>query len=113
MVTVMGNVNSEVVKSLSGVLLVANMSNNNWDCTENALNIANKNNRNVIGFITQKRIGDDTMLCMTPGISVDTKSVGDQNYRQTKDIDTDIIIVGRGIYNAEYYEEHAKIYSIL
>ena len=34
MITVMGNVNSSVVEGLSGVLLVANMSNNNFDYTD-------------------------------------------------------------------------------
>jgi uridine monophosphate synthetase len=111
MVTVMGTVNSEVVKGLSGVLLVANMSNNNWDFTENAVNLARENPRNMIGFITQKRIDEDGMMCMTPGISLDTNNIADQNYRSATDVDTDVIIVGRGIYNYDDYAEKAKLYS--
>lgn len=113
MVTVMGNVNSEVVKGLSGVLLVANMSNNDCDYVKEALKTADMNSRNVIGFITQKRIGDSDMFCMTPGININNKKDGDQNYRHVKEVDTDVIIVGRGIYNADNYEEQTKLYSIL
>ena len=94
-------VNSEVVKSLSGVLLVANMSNNNWDFTENAIKLSRENTRNVIGFITQKRILSDNecfFFNMTPGIRLCIDKEGDQKYRNTAD--TDIIIVGRGIYNS-------------
>ena len=111
MVTVMGTVNSEVVKSLSGVLLVANMSNNNWDFTENAIKLSRENTRNVIGFITQKRIDEDNMMCMTPGISLEKSNIGDQNYRSAADVDTDVIIVGRGIYNSKDYIDRAKLYS--
>ena len=38
---------------------------------------------------------------MTPGIRRVAGSVGDQNYRGLDDVDTDILIVGRGIYQAE------------
>lgn len=113
MVTVMGNVNEQVINGLSGVLLVANMSNNKWDYSENAVLLGNKNERNVIGYITQKRIGNDNMFCMTPGINLTCKTISDQNYRIAKDVDTDIFIVGRGIYNSESFEEQAKNYSML
>ena len=110
LVTVMGNVNKDVVRALSGVLLVANMSNNSFDCTENAKQIALENSTNIVGFITQYRIDNNTMLCMTPGISMEKKSIKDQNYRCANDVDTDIIIVGRGIYNDANYIETAKMY---
>lgn len=110
LVTVMGNVNKDVVRALSGVLLVANMSNNSFDCTENAKQLALENSTNIVGFITQYRIDNNTMLCMTPGISMEKKSIKDQNYRCANDVDTDIIIVGRGIYNDANYIETAKMY---
>lgn len=113
MITVMPIVNDEVIKSISGVLIVANMSNNNWDYTEQGRNLAKKNRKNVIGFITQKRIDEEGMLCMTPGISLENTNIADQNYRQAGDVDTDIIIVGRGIYNYDDYAEKAKCYSMI
>jgi orotidine-5'-phosphate decarboxylase len=47
---------------------------------------------------------------MTPGINKETKVVGDQNYRTVNDVDTDIVIVGRGIYNSDNYSESAETY---
>ena len=113
LVTVMGNVNKDVVRALSGVLLVANMSNNSFDCTEHAKHLATQNSENIVGFITQHRIENNTMLCMTPGISMEKKTDKDQNYRHVNDVDTDIIIVGRGIYNDPNYIETAKMYMEL
>jgi uridine monophosphate synthetase len=111
LITVMGNVSDEVVKSLSGVLIVANMSNHSFDSTENAKNLAIANSDRVVGFITQKRLEIENMFCMTPGINLEKKTDGDQNYRPVSEVDTDIIIVGRGIYNNPNYIETAKMYS--
>ena len=47
MITVMGNVNSSVVESLSGVLLVANMSNNNFDYTDLVSELSKKYNIDI------------------------------------------------------------------
>ena len=113
LITVMGNVNSSVVESLSGVLLVANMSNNIFDFTQEALELSKNYKKNIVGFITQKRIEEPHMLCMTPGINIKKKNDNDQNYRTVDDVDTDIIIVGRGIYQNHNYIEECKKYSIL
>ena len=121
MVTVHGSINSKVVEKLSGVLLVANMSNNVWDFTDKVIDIALHNTRNVIGFITQKRIrstevekimlSGTKMWCMTPGISLSKKVDEDQKYRCADDVDTDIIIVGRGIYLSNNYIDDVKKFS--
>ena len=47
---------------------------------------------------------------MTPGINLSNKTIGDQNYRSVSDVDTDIIIVGRGIYQQDNYVEACKKY---
>ena len=47
---------------------------------------------------------------MTPGINKEKTKVGDQNYRTIKDVDTDIVIVGRGIYNSDDYKSSAELY---
>jgi len=112
LVTVMGNVNSEVVSKLSGVVLVTNMSNNNYDYIDNVKEIANNYPERLVGLVTQYRINLNGLINMTPGINKETKVVGDQNYRTVNNIDTDIIIVGRGIYNSDNYTESANIYRI-
>lgn len=42
---------------------------------------------------------------MTPGVSSKKTSIGDQKYRTIDEIDTDIVIIGRAIYNSEDYEK--------
>ena len=107
---VMGNINDDVVTKLSGVVLVANMSNNSFDSTENAITISKTHPERILGFVTQKRILDDNFFNMTPGINITRHKVDDQNYRKKEDVDTDIIIVGRGIYNSDDIVESAEQY---
>ena len=99
MVTVHTLVTPEVVNSLSGVLLVANMSNNDYDFSNKAIKLAIENKRHVVGFISQKRLHND-FICMTPGISLENKKIDDQNHRSISEIDTDFKIIGRAIYNS-------------
>jgi uridine monophosphate synthetase len=112
LVTVSANVVDDTVKKLSGVLLVANMSNNTYDYTDNAIKLASNNPKHVIGFITQKRIELDGFINMTPGVKLNNEKTEDQNYNSVSDIDTDIIIVGRGIYNFDNYIEMAQKYIL-
>jgi 3-keto-L-gulonate-6-phosphate decarboxylase len=49
---------------------------------------------------------------MTPGINNDKISINDQNYRKIEDVKTDIVIVGRGIYNSEDYVGSAEKYRL-
>lgn len=63
------------------------------------LNWLKKNKSNVVGFITQNRIQSD-FICMTPGIGKVEKTIDDQTHRDVKQIDTDIKIIGRGIYES-------------
>ena len=115
MVTVVGNINGEVLKYLSGALLLANMSNNNYDYSDRCIDLSINYQKNIIGFITQKRLNTPVknMVCMTPGVNLRTKCDGDQNYRTVDAIDTDIIIVGRGIYNQKNITSECIKYSKL
>ena len=108
LITVMGNVNSEVISKLSGVILIGNMSNNNYDYIENIKEIMKKYPERIIGIVTQYRI--EGLINMTPGISNRECSIEDQNYRPIQSLDTDIIIVGRAIYNNEDYIASAEMY---
>ena len=105
LITVHASVSPDVVSKLSGVLLIANMSNNNYDLTDNAIQLAKTNPNNVIGFITQKRINYNNLICMTPGISNKNTQIDDQKYTNKKDVDTDYIIIGRAIYNSNNIEK--------
>ena len=101
LVTVHATVTNETIQKLSGAMIIANMSNNNYDHISLAKQLAQNNSNNVAGFITQKRILSDNecfFFNMTPGIRLCIDKEGDQKYRNTAD--TDIIIVGRGIYNS-------------
>ncbi len=113
LITVMGNVNSEVVSKLSGVVLIGNMSNNKYDYIETTTEIANEYPERIIGIVTQYRINLNGLINMTPGINKERYSINDQNYRSASEVDTDIYIVGRGIYNSEDYIESAKYYQLL
>ena len=80
-------------------MIVANMSNNNYDFSEKPENLPKNNKNNVLGYITQKRI-DHEFIHMTPGIGLQ-KSYNKRSAIQTIDqIDTDYVIMGRAIYNS-------------
>ena len=103
MVTVHTLVTPDVIKILPGVLLVANMSNNTYDFSKQAIELAVSNKSNVVGFISQNRLHPD-FCCMTPGIGINHKKIDDQKYRSLSEIDTDIKIIGRAIYQSENLE---------
>ena len=111
MITVMSDVDNKVIENLSGVLLVANMSNKSYNNTEKAVELSEKNADRIIGFITQYKILKENMFNMTPGINIDTNQIDDQCYRDLNNIDTDIIIVGRGIYNSSDYVKASELYK--
>lgn len=113
MVTIHSLVHIDVIRSISGGLIVANMSNNKYDYTSDAIELSKECYNNVVGFITQKRISVEGMVSMTPGIGLNTESVNDQRYRETKDVDTDFIIVGRGIYFGDLDEIEKRVRKIL
>ena len=52
MVTVHSLVTPDVIKKLSGALIVANMSNNTYDFTSESKDLAEECYNNVVGFIT-------------------------------------------------------------
>ena len=107
-VTVHSLVSSEVISKLSGAVIVVNMSNNNYDFTEEGKTLCRENPNNVLGFVTQKRIKIEDLpllICMTPGISHKMSSVSDQKYRTMKDVDTDFFIVGRSLYDSKNIKE--------
>ena len=109
LVTVHGSVADEVLSVLSGAMFVANMSNQTFDYTKKALRLAESHADHITGFITQHRI--DSLICMTPGVNIATKTDMDQNYclPPSKE-ETDVVIVGRGIYETENVRKSAEMY---
>ena len=113
LVTVHSLVTNDVLSVLSGCLIVANMSNNNYNFTEKAIEMAKQSSNNVVGFITQERININDMVCMTPGISSSNSKIDDQKYRTSDEVDTDYIIVGRAIYNSKEDEIEKTVQNIM
>ena len=110
MVTVHTLVSPDVIRQLSGVVLVANMSNNDYDFSERAAILANQHIHHVVGFVTQRRIHNahHSLVCITPGISLMKQNIDDQQYRKSEDVDTDIKIVGRAIYTSNHVLEDVQ-----
>ena len=109
LVTVMGNVNCDVISKLSGVVLIGNMSNNEYDYINNVKLIMDKYPERLVGIVTQYRI--QGLINMTPGIHKDKSIDYDQKYRNPTDVDTDIFIVGRAIYNSDNYIQSVEMYK--
>ena len=86
------------------------MSNNTYDFTTKAIELAKNNTNNVIGFITQKRINCNNMICMPPGIGLSNSNINDQKYKTINSVDTDFIIVGRALYNSTNIKETIKLF---
>ena len=108
LVTVHSLVSSETLSKFSGALLITSMTTLEYSLETKALELIKSNRNNVAGFITQKRIREQDLFCMTPGISLEEKKEADQKYRNYKNVDTDFIIVGRAIYNSLNIEETIK-----
>jgi len=104
-----------------GLLLIAEMSSENnlinKDYTLKTIQMAKENHDFVIGFISQQQLieNDPTFIYMTPGVSIQTKNDNlGQTYlspeRAIIQNKSDIIIVGRGIYQSKDYTQSAKLY---
>ena len=104
-----------------GLLLLAEMSSKGTlakgEYTNETLKMAEDNKDFVIGFITMRKLLDDPcFINMTPGVKL---AEGNDNLGQQyntpenviKNNDSDIIIVGRGIYEANDPIVEAKRYK--
>lgn len=99
-----------------GVLLVAEVSSKDnlidEKYTEKIVKMTENYEDLVAGFITQHKLSDK-FLNITPGINENmVGDIYDQRYKNLDSVDTDFIIVGRGIYESEdvikaaiYYKE--------
>jgi len=101
-----------------GLLLLAEMSCEGClitpDYTQKTVKMAEDNLDVVMGFISQQKLSDcPGLIHMTPGVNLEIK--GDDLGQQYNTPDyvirekgTDVIIVGRGIYQAEKEDQAAK-----
>ena len=91
----------------------------NDDYKNNVMDYTQQYRKDVVGLITQKRQdGDDSILYFTPGINYDVQNdKKDQNYRDPEQAilkdNCDVIIVGRGIIQANDPKKTAEIYKFL
>ncbi len=103
-----------------GCLLIAQMSSKgsltNNSYAQSAYKMAVENNDFIIGFISQSRISSEqTMIHLTPGVNIVSSGDSlDQMYvsPETAIIErgADVIIVGRGITNADNPQDMANLY---
>lgn len=103
-----------------GLLLQAEMSTNGslaiGDYTAATVTMAEAHDDFVIGFMTQRRLSDNPkFLSFTSGVQFDhERDESDQHYRTPAQAigkeENDIIIVGRGIYEAADPKKEAKKY---
>ena len=103
-----------------GLLLLAEMTSAGTlaqgDYTEKSIEIARAHKDFVIGFISTKRLCDDPeFIYMSPGVKLlgGGDNLGQQYLTPEKVIlenESDVIIVGRGIYQAEDPLTEAKKY---
>ncbi len=100
-----------------GVIAIVGMSSNgaltDAHYREEALKVAGSH-PNVIGAVSQNTVPDNLLL-FTPGVSFDSEGDGKgQQYRSPehvfRNLQTDFIIVGRGIYKADDPETAALAY---
>lgn len=87
----------------------------NEDYKEDVLKIAESNNDSVVGYVAQSSFPKSSLIHMCPGISISktSDSLG-QQYRSPEQAiadGADIVIVGRGICNADNIEEIAELYK--
>ncbi len=105
------------------LLLLAEMSSEGnlatGSYTKNALKMAEDHSDFCIGFIAMKKISDDPkFLHLTPGVKkeIGTDKLG-QKYKTPRSVifenQSDVIIVGRGIYQAEDPAKEAKEFAKL
>ncbi len=105
-----------------GLLMLAQMSSKGNLFSEQyikqTVEMAEANQNFVIGFIAQEKLVDDdvNLVTMTPGVQMQVS--GDdlgQNYNTPEDVivkkGSDIIIVGRGIYQAQDPKKAAALYQ--
>lgn len=104
-----------------GLLLLAQMSSKNnlfsKKYTQKTVLEAEKNKNFVMGFVAQEKLSQDNdLITMTPGVNFKSKddNLG-QHYNTPKYVivekKSDIIIVGRGIYEADDPEKTASAYK--
>ena len=101
------------VVAILGMSSKGTLTNKNYQ--EEALSIA-QSHPNVIGGVSQKQLPEELLL-FTPGINMGDSGDGKGQQYNTpehafKNLQTDFIIVGRGIYKAEDAEKSALNYKI-
>ena len=83
------------------------------DYTDSVVSIAKNNKDFILGLVSQNKLNcDSDLMYFTPGICLNrhNDSCG-QNYKNPSDINTDIYIIGRSIYEANNPEDMAMRYK--
>ena len=106
-------------KDMGGLLIAESSSDGNFidlEYRKKVRDLGQKNKEFIMGFICQEKMSGEDFLYFTPGVHLDKKDdeMG-QRYRSVEEAlvrdDCDVVIVGRGIYQANNPGETAKKYS--
>jgi len=111
---------SSVCREDRGILLLAQLSNKgnliDQEYTKQCVSLAEKYPKLVAGLICGERLSDnDGLLHLTPGVNITTDSDNlDQRYHDPNwvinELESDIVIVGRGIYQSKDPLKSAQLY---
>lgn len=97
-----GKKSLENIKDIDIILIIEMSTENNLmnkEYQEKAIEIA-ENNPNVIGVVSQHKVTNNKNIKhIVPGISLNKKSIADQNYHSPEEKSfADILVIGRSIY---------------
>jgi uridine monophosphate synthetase len=114
------NTFSQVCREDQGIMLIAQLSNSgnliDTTYTSTCVDLANKYPKLVAGLICGEKLSNNLgILHCTPGVNLNTsKDQYDQQYTSPEwvigELESDLIIVGRGIYQSESPLESARKY---
>ena len=117
LVTVHGSVNQEVLKKLNGIVIVSNMSNNNWNFDKQSLCYGFLEHERVVGFVTQydlfsKQRSDGRDLRVAPWESAGSFPLGYHYWMRPEDCRQGIDRLANGQYRMHdeyYYPDLSKL----
>lgn len=121
LVSVHAMVNNDVISGLSGAMIIANMSKQNYGYYEKAAELTRNNKNNVIGYISYNFIEADGLICMMEmsdsnqlkggAINTNINNRNNENIRIDNVDQSKYIIVGKEIFDSDNIVAAIQKYS--
>ena len=121
LVSVHAMVNNDVISGLSGAMIIANMSKQNYGYYEKAAELTRNNKNNVIGYISYNFIEADGLICMMEmsdsnqsnggAINMNVNNRTNENIRIDNVDQSKYIIVGKEIFDSDNIVAAIQKYS--